>query len=451
MSNGFQRRGSIFTGLLLIVLGVIFLIDIYEPGLRVGHWIRLYWPVLIILWGLAKLVDHFAAQRAGGPRGPFLSGGEAVLLIVLAFVLAGFAFRDWLRDRYPDFDIDIPPFQHSYSKTQDLPPQQLPAGAHVIIEIDRGDISIKPSNDNQLRVGVSESAYGKTESDANQKLHNIDIEIRQNGNVYRVGPRSGGSQAGGSTDLDITIPRTVSLDARTNHGDVEIAGVSGPVTAHSGNGDVDVHDIGSDVAVDLQKGDAKITAVAGNVKLTGRGDDVDISDISGDAAIEGAFIGSLHASKIGKTLHCASPWAELTIAQLSGNADADSGDIEISGASGPAKLVTHNKDIDVSNVSGRIDIANTHGDVKVSYSTPPRDDLNVSNDAGDAEVSLPPSSNFQVSAISRSGEAKSDFGAATLKASNENDQGQISGRVGEGGPSITIATSYGTIHLRKAG
>ena len=57
MSNGMPNRRSIFGGLLLIVLGVLFLIDRFDPAFRLGHLVRLYWPVLIILWGVAKLID----------------------------------------------------------------------------------------------------------------------------------------------------------------------------------------------------------------------------------------------------------------------------------------------------------------------------------------------------------------------------------------------------------
>jgi len=122
--------------------------------------------------------------------------------------------------------------------------------------------------------------------------------------------------------------------------------------------------------------------------------------------------------------------------------------LAISGASGPAKLMTHNKDIRLVNVLGRIEIVNTHGDVKVSYAQPPRDDLSITNDSGDAVVTLPASSSFQVSAISKSGEVESEFGQF-LNSSNGSQRGQITGRIGTAGPTITIVTTYGTIRLNK--
>jgi DUF4097 and DUF4098 domain-containing protein YvlB len=451
MSNGKGDRGSILTGLLLIVLGVVFLVDRLDPAFRLGHWIRIYWPVLIILWGIAKLVDHLILQQKPASRGPLLSGGEAALLILLAFVLGGFAVRDWVHGHHPNFDVELPPFHQSYSDEQELPPQQIPDGAHLVFETPRGDVSIHAGEDNLLQVRATKSAWALTKPAAEQEMRNVHLTIEQDGSTYRLRPTFPDERGQIGIDVDVTVPKSVSVEANTQHGDVEISGTRGTVLARSANGDIRIDDIGSDVTVELEKGDARITRIAGNVKLTGRGDDVDLSDISGDVTMEGAFVGTLDASNVAKTLHWTSPWADLTVAQLSGRLEADSGDVEISGASGPAKLITHNKDIKITNVSGQIEIVNTHGDVKVSYLTPPRDDLSVTNDSGDAEVTLPARSNFRVSAISKSGEVKSDFSSPPLNTLNENDRGQITGQVGTAGPMITIVTSYGTIHLNKAG
>jgi len=55
VTNGGAQRSSIFSGLLLIVLGVLFLLARFHPDLRIWHLFWHFWPVLIILWGIAKL------------------------------------------------------------------------------------------------------------------------------------------------------------------------------------------------------------------------------------------------------------------------------------------------------------------------------------------------------------------------------------------------------------
>ena len=80
----------------------------------------------------------------------------------------------------------------------------------------------------------------------------------------------------------------------------------------------------------------------------------------------------------------------------------DSGDIQLSDVTGFAKLQTHNKDIDAENVAGQLDVIDSHGDVKIVYANPPRDALDVTNDSGEVDVTLPGRSSFQISAFSRS-------------------------------------------------
>src|SRR5215472_1775406 len=195
MSNGIRNRGSIFAGVLLIVLGVLFLIDRFDPAFRLGHWVRIYWPVLIILWGLAKLIDHLVLHRESGSRPPLLSGGEAALLILLAFVLTGFAFRDWVRDHYPDFDIELPPLHQSYTEDQQLQPQAIPAGAHVVVQTERGSIRVHNGEGDNLVVHAQKSLRGSSEFGAQGILKQADVVIETAGNEYRVyavrqGPRS---------------------------------------------------------------------------------------------------------------------------------------------------------------------------------------------------------------------------------------------------------------------
>ncbi len=451
MSDGLRRRSSIFPGLLLILLGLLFLLDRFYPAFELGHLIRLYWPVLIILWGVAKLIDHLAARRSGQSSPSFISGGEVALMILLAFVLAAFALRDWIHDRYPDVDFEIG-LSLPYSQTRQLAPETIPAGAHVMIETARGKIAVHAGGGSDMRVGVSESASASSKIAADERMKNAEVVIEHTGDNYSVHPAHQRDIRGAVVvDLDIELPKTASVEVYTGRGDIQISGVAGSVVARTASGDIGIHDTGSDVAADLQKGDAKIAGVAGNVKITGRGNDVDLSNVSGDAAVDGAFVGTIHANNVAKTIRFASPWCDVTIAHLTGSLEADSGDIEISDAGGPLKLITHNKDIDVKNVSGRIEIVNTHGDVKVSYSSPPQDALSITNDSGDADVTMPATSNFGISATSRSGEVNNQFEGPSLKASDEEGHGQITGKYGTGGPMITIATSYGTIHLRKAG
>ncbi len=84
------------------------------------------------------------------------------------------------------------------------------------------------------------------------------------------------------------------------------------------------------------------------------------------------------------------------------------------------------------------------------FSQPPREDINIADDSGGVDVTLPSNSSFEISAASQSGEVQSEFEDSSLKLENENGSGKLNGKVGAGGPKIHITTSYGTLYLRKS-
>ena len=451
MSNGQGQRSSIFSGLLLILLGILFLLARFDPNLGVWHFVWRYWPVVIILWGLAKLVDHFGAQHAGQGRPPLLNGGEAALLVLVFFVLAGMGIYSKIREKNPELNFDVGFFNHQATQSQELPAKTIPAGSHVTVTTVRGSITAHAGDGNDLLVSVNESAEGSSESSAQDRMKTLRVVVEQTSDGYSVHPTDL-EDAGGhvTVDLDVTLPKKVSITANSDRGDIHVSGIAGTVTATAQHGDIEIHDVASDVSAKMTKGDSRITDVGGNVSLAGHGNEIEVSDVKGNASVDGDFFGPIRIRSVAGTVHYRSQKADLTLVGVRGRLELDSEQIEISDVSGSAKLVTHEKDIDMENVSGRLDIADTKGDIKVRFSQPPREDINIADDSGGVDVTLPSKSTFEISAVSQSGEVQSEFEDSSLKLANDNGTGRLSGKVGAGGPKIHIATSYGTLYLRKS-
>lgn len=451
MNRGGRRRSSVFAGLLLVALGILFLIGVFHPNLRLGHLIAVYWPVLLIVWGVAKFFDYRAAQRSGEPQPAMLSGGEAALIVLLVIVLGGFVIRDWARNHFPNINVEIPEFGPSFTRSESLPPQTLPPGARLAIDVGRGDISVKGRAGNDLTVRAQKKIWGMSRASADHAMQQAQVNVENSGGLYQIRPLFGPNwRDRARVDLALEAPSSASVAASTNHGDIHFADVGGSAQAHTGDGDVDVSGAGADVNVNLNHGDARIAGARGNVRIAGHGGDVSVSDVSGSVSVNGPIDGSIHARNVAQGVRLALPWSVITIGRLDGTLDTDLGDLSISGASGPTKIATHNTDIDLKNISGRLDIADMHGDINVELAAPLQGDVNITNRAGDINVTLPANSNFQVQAVSRGGDVQSDFAGDQLDVTHMNGSGQISGSVGApGGPRITIATTYGTIHLRK--
>jgi hypothetical protein len=118
MSNGRYRRGSRFTGVVLILLGVLFLLHNFRPEIQAWAILDRWWPLLLILWGVARLFENIAARRSGQTPGPVLTGGELFLLVLILVVVGVIGVgRRVLPHIDGDADVDLP-FSQRAERTQ---------------------------------------------------------------------------------------------------------------------------------------------------------------------------------------------------------------------------------------------------------------------------------------------------------------------------------------------
>ena len=445
MSSGTPRRRSIFSGLLLIVIGVLFFLHYHVPGLGIGHLFLRYWPVLLIVWGLARLFDYFASQRTGQSSPPLLSGGEIGLIILLFFVGFGIWAGGWINDQ----DIDWGPWMgHTASATEEIPAQPVKAGAKIRVSTDRGNITVHAEADNNLRVIVSKTVWEMSDSEADRRLQDMRVLVTPTADGFEIRPNVS-KEIRTKVDLEIHVPKQVSIVASTNNGDFSASDVTGGVSLNSRSGGVEIHDVTGDVNVTAEHGDLRISGVHGDVRLSGHGSEVDLSDVTGDATIESNFYGPIRVSNVAKTMRYTSSISDLTIEQLAGRMELNPDRLEISDTRGSVDVRTTNKDVAMENIAGRVKVTDRHGDIELQLRQPPHDEIDLTDDSGQITLTLPSSSMFEIIAASKSGDVQSDFEDPTLKTTSEGETNRLEGKVGAHGPQIRLSTSYGTISIRK--
>jgi hypothetical protein len=94
MANGLPRRRRSITGaLILITLGLILLYANLRPDFDPFSMLWRYWPLLLIFWGIGRIVDYFVFERPdaqgqvtrSGHSGEFFGVLILIVLIVIAF------------------------------------------------------------------------------------------------------------------------------------------------------------------------------------------------------------------------------------------------------------------------------------------------------------------------------------------------------------------------------
>ncbi len=444
-----HRRRSIFPGLLLIVIGALLLVATLRPGFSLGYVITHFWPVIIIVWGLSKLIDRFSQPRGAAPVA-LITGGEVGLIVLLVILVALVAFVGWVHNRRRDF-WNIGPFTQEYSQEQHVNSGPLHTGSWVAISTPNGKISVQPGPDDAIHVVAHETARASTEQQARDRLKAISVvadrtEFGLSGDGYSVHPVNV-SGRDIVIDLDVQIPKGVAVSSHTNDGDVTVAGIQGAATVSTRSGDLQVHDVGSNVRADIQNGDTHIRNVAGAVSFTGRGGgEVEIADVREAATLGGNVFGDVDLRNVAKGVHYSSPRANVQVGGRVGELKIDNSDVVLSGGTGPITITARNQDMQLDNVQGQLNLTETRGDINVTFAEPPNASINITDDAGDVTLNLPPQSNFSLYAQSNAGDITDDF-AENPQHDDDHAPHVVSVTHGSGGPAIHIVTKYGDIHI----
>src|SRR5579863_6716063 len=444
-------RRSLSGPIILISIGIVFLLG--TMGVlnwsRLGHWFAHYWPLILIVAGVIKLIEYQAAQRQGMRARGLGAGGVFLLILVIVFgLVATQASRfDWgeLRDQINIDDNDLTWFGQKYTYEDKLA-QDFPAGDALHVTDTRGAVNVSTSDDNQIRVSIHKRINAESQSEADKYNAGTKPQITVNGNVVTLNANNQGSgDHWVAVDLDISIPRKAGVNISTRFGDVSIIGRDGDLQVSDQHGDVSASDINGKVSLSLEHSSARVSQVASDVSVEGRANDVSLEDIKGAVHLDGEFMESVKLAKIAQAVTFKSSRTDLLLARLDGDLDLDSGDLQASDVLGPVRLTTRSKDVRLTGVSGDVRMEDENGSVELHMTK--MGSVQLENRRGDIQVYVPDKAGFQVDARARGGEVETDFDG--LKVDNSNEQAIATGTVGGGGPRLVLNNEHGTIEIRK--
>jgi len=449
MSSLRPRGSSVFSGLVLIFIGLLLLLHNYR-GFELTGIILRWWPLILIFWGAIKIYERTAGERGSQP-GARITSGEILLVVGLLALVGIVVGVDQVRKRVPGMD-DVDIGFEAFASNIDVAPKAVPANARITVRGGRGDIVVRASDEPEIRVSGKVSVKSWNENSAKKLSEQVSAEIVQNGDGFEVRPTGlGGRGSRVSVDMDVTVPKKASVTIHSEKGDISVSDLATPVNIDNGNGDIEVRGTGGDVSVDMRHGDARISNTKGDVKISGHGGSVEVVNASGSFTINGEFVGPIRADKVAKGVRFVSHRTDLTLTQLTGHMEAGSGNLDVVDAPGNLNVRTRDEDITIENAGGKIKIEDRNGGIQVRFSSPPKDDIEITNASAAITLTLPESSSFEISADCHSGDVESEFESDTLKkTSTDSGDSHLEGKYGHGrAPKITLKTSYGSISIHK--
>ncbi len=447
-----RPRRSFAGPVVLIVLGVIFLLGNmeYVSWGRLAHWFAHYWPVLLIIWGVIKLVEYQRAQSQGYRASGIGVGGVFLIIMLVSLGLAATqASRfNWgeLRDQINIDDNDFDNwFGHTYTYDDQLT-ADFPAGASLHASNIHGAINLSDSTDNKIHVTVHKRIGAESQSDADKWNAGTKTQINVSGNVVTLNANNRGAGDHSVTiDMDVSLPRTAAAVLSTR-GDVSVIGRDGDVQITSQHGEVSASDVSGKVSLNLDHSSARISQISSDVSIEGRANDVSIEDVKGGCHLDGEFMESLKLSRIAQSVVFRSSRTELQLEGLKGDLDLDSGDLQANDLAGPVRVTTRSKDVRLTGVSGDVRLQDENGSIEVRMAK--LGSVQLENRSGDISLYVPDKAGFQVDARARNGEIETDFDDMKVNSSSD-DLSTAAGSVNGGGPRVIVNNEHGTIEIRK--
>jgi DUF4097 and DUF4098 domain-containing protein YvlB len=441
------RVPSMVGPVILIGIGIIALL------IMTGHivaenfweWYSRWWPVLLILAGLALLAEWAIDLKREVPvrrKGGFI--GLLFLLTVIGLGATGWRQMgawnwNWNGDNDDFFNSFGAPEHDNDAQVLNT---TIPANATVDIENPRGDVSITGGDGTTFQVQAHEEAFTNSDSNAKSIWDSEAPKATVSGGTVLI--KSDGNNKG-RVNLTVTVPRTAIVTVNEGHGEVTATGLGAGITASVPHGELHLNSITGPVEAHLYRGnhDVSIHDVNGDVTEDGNCNELTLSEIHGRLSTNGDIFGPVHMENITGPIKLHTSVTDLEVASLPGDVTLDSDDLHVTEAEGAVRVSTHAKDVDLSQIYGDTSVENRDGRIAIepagAYA------ITANNSKGDVEITLPPNGAGIVDGHTHNGEVVDDF---DLSVNGDEDK-TVSGRIGGGGPRISLTSSDGDLHIKK--
>ncbi|MBY0503479.1 MAG: DUF4097 family beta strand repeat-containing protein [Bryobacteraceae bacterium] len=449
-----MKRASLIAPLIVIAIGVLFLINNLRPELSVWRLIAGYWPWVLVGWGAIRTVEILYSWQQGQvlpQRG--VSGGEWAFIIFLSIFGMGTSaagrITNWPGDRFNILGWNM------VGETYDFPlhgEQSADGVKKIVLENLRGNARLVGGDGNAVKVDGRTIIRALDRATAERANARIPLSLSRQGDVLyiRTSQERWTGQERLSAELDIALPRNVSVECKGRYGDFDVTGITGAVDVDSDNAGVRLNDIGS-ARIEVRRSDTVRAAnVKGTVEVKGRGEDLDLENIAGQVTVDFRYTGDLRFRQLAKPIRFRSDSSEMAMERINGEVRMTRGEIDADDFTGPAKIVvrSRSRDLKLSNFSQSLEIDLDRGDIELRPNRQPMAMIEARTRSGAVTLAMPSKAGFQLSATTKRGEYENEFGAP-LTSGPADRGGIIQGTTGAG-PKINVSTDRGSLTVLRS-
>jgi DUF4097 and DUF4098 domain-containing protein YvlB len=285
----------------------------------------------------------------------------------------------------------------------------------VEISTGSGDIAVHTGSGSTIvisaRIRASDQWFGGGNLSADEKVKRIENNppVSQNGSMVSIGKITDPDlRRNVSISYDVTLPASSRVRSDSGSGNVSIEGVNGVVKMNSGSGNITGKRLGDEVRISTGSGEIRIDGAKGPVRANAGSGNVEASGIGG------AFYGETGSGDI--TLRQDSP--------------------------GTVVAKTGSGNVRLRNVNGGLEAHSGSGDIEIDGQA--KRDWTVESGSGNIDLKLPSNAAFSVDARANSGSVEVNHPITVQGMQKKN---HVQGKVGEGGPLLSLQSGSGEIRV----
>ncbi|MBW7997898.1 MAG: DUF4097 domain-containing protein [Candidatus Glassbacteria bacterium] len=230
--------------------------------------------------------------------------------------------------------------------------------------------------------------------------------------------------------IAVIAPRETGTDLKTSGGGIDLRNLAGELQARTSGGKITCDGIDGALAVHTSGGSISCANISGSLDARTSGGGISL------ASVDGPFTGKTSGGSIN---------AERITGD--GSLQTSGGKIHLQDSNGRIDLHTSGGGITAEHHEGSITATTSGGGIKVEFVTPPTGDSELKTSGGGITFSMPRGSSAHLDAKTSGGNVSSDF--AVLVASGTQKRNRLEGKIGEGGPLLSLRASGGSIRIRE--
>lgn len=269
------RFDMLILGVALIAVGIVLLMSTLNPDFDFSLIFAEYWPVLVILAGLVKILQSVIGQNQNGVLGTFF-----FIFIVLALASGGIWNIFWDGEWIGGWQSAL---IHSENQVIETTGNEM-----LVVETNRIDVKIVASNTSNLRLRGEVRGHHHMDEDWNESDFKRMVSIEQTDQQITITCDKTGytSRRDFNVWIELTVPAELAVKADAHRADLSFYGMQGRVEAGLEYGDLYARGISGLLLADVTNGDLTVRDASGPLRLTGDRLEIDLNEIYGNLTID---------------------------------------------------------------------------------------------------------------------------------------------------------------------